>query len=545
MKLWIKIKKILGLGADVELKHRILHLAATGMICSGLSGIILIGQKLPIVYKIALPNMIFLCALTLLLDLRYKKYEQALMVFFINEFTIVLADYLALGGITGAAPVLLILCHIFNYNILDRKHYTKYFIISNIIVFLAIVYNFINPEISATLPLDLAVRSVPFISVNLMASVCMLLFKKQEHEQKEKISAINKSQQQLIKAIEKDFFLVKYNERFKINYKSDSIKTILNMLPKEEQEAILYELPARNKENHSFEKRIFINQQQVYLRINQHKNYNTLDGEFYQIIVQDITHQKAHEKQLTTALNKELELNKSKSEFISMVSHQFRTPLTTIHSANQIIEQYISVLKESEQGPILEKKFGQIYESIESITGMMERLLDYGKMEADELYPFFKPTSLVELIEKQIERYQALNPDREFQIKIKGEARPVKVDPYFIEHILMNLISNAIKYSEAKIELSLSFLDQEFLIKVKDHGMGIAQEEINKLFEPFYRSKQSENIKGTGIGLSFVKKFVELHQGTIEVQSTLNQGASFIIYIPYESQYIDASIEKE
>ncbi|PWJ43025.1 sensor histidine kinase [Sediminitomix flava] len=245
---------------------------------------------------------------------------------------------------------------------------------------------------------------------------------------------------------------------------------------------------------------------------------------------------KEKDEKLAKALAKEKELNTLKSQFISMVSHQFRTPLTAITSSTELIELYTAnKLAEREKGKV-DKQFNRIHESIKNVTTMMERVLAFGQVESDGVQ--FKPveTDLVKLLEGLIEKYPLEYQSEIKKLKVVGEPKQLLLDKNLIDHSISNLISNAIKYDPQKRfpEIILDFKKEHVLISVTDEGLGIPKEAQEKLFLPFYRAQNVANIKGTGIGLSVVKQFIEMHGGRIFVESEEYKGCRFNIFLPYQ-----------
>ncbi|PWJ43026.1 sensor histidine kinase [Sediminitomix flava] len=240
------------------------------------------------------------------------------------------------------------------------------------------------------------------------------------------------------------------------------------------------------------------------------------------------------EKKLALALEKEKELNAIKNQFISIVSHQFRTPMTIIQSSAQLIAlQTAKKLKEEDKNR-LDKQFNQIYDAIDLVTSMMERILDQGKIESGQVQ--FKPSSqdLVQTLNKIIGKYQSKGKYQDLKLKVLGTSQNILFDQNLMEHSIDNLISNAIKYDpqHRTPDVSIDFQEEQVIIAIKDRGIGIPKEEQEKLFSPFFRANNVSNIKGTGVGLSVVKRFVELHQGTISVESEENEGSCFYINLP-------------
>lgn len=246
----------------------------------------------------------------------------------------------------------------------------------------------------------------------------------------------------------------------------------------------------------------------------------------------DITMMKQVEIELKKAFEKEKELNELKTQFVSMASHQFRTPLTVIRSNMELFD----LLSEGVNGRIsskLGKISTRIQTEVEKLTEMMDDLLILGKVDAGKTPCHPKIMDLVE-VAKSVVLEDFVAEKRTASLIIKGTPFNFYLDDNLMRHIISNLLSNAYKYSKEQQspELTLFFEADMVKIWVKDFGIGIAKEEIPNLFQPFYRAKNAMQIAGTGLGLVVVKEFVQLHQGTIWVESEKGKGAIFKIEIP-------------
>ncbi|KYG72260.1 hypothetical protein MB14_09475 [Roseivirga ehrenbergii] len=251
--------------------------------------------------------------------------------------------------------------------------------------------------------------------------------------------------------------------------------------------------------------------------------------------VRDITIQKEVQNEMEKALNKERELNELKSRFVSMTSHEFRTPLTTIKQNTDLI-----AFKLENQFPEHFEGYNKYLDRIESeigrVTFLMNDILMLGKIEAGRVELNKKPTDLHELVKKAITELTENRKDgRSIDFSVIGVVQPVNIDVNLFDHIVANLISNAFKYSEGKEDpkVTLSYeKTHEVKITFKDYGIGIPKKDQKGLFASFYRATNVKNIQGTGLGLSIVKEFVEMHGGTISVNSEQDMGSEFVVIIP-------------
>lgn len=236
-------------------------------------------------------------------------------------------------------------------------------------------------------------------------------------------------------------------------------------------------------------------------------------------------------EQLNIVLAKEKELSELKTRFVSMVSHEFRTPLTSILSSVEILERYWKRLDE-----VRIKRFHyMIKESVAHMSSLLDDVILLGQAEAGRLW--FRPVLLDPAVfcQELIEEMQS-GPciNRTIFFSSEGASQAVLLDPTLVRYILSNLLINAVKYSDPQkpVSLSLAVGDEELVLKVTDQGIGISPEDIAHIYEPFYRSKQVETIPGTGLGLSIVKQSVERHGGVINIQSKVHKGTMFTIRLP-------------
>ncbi|PWJ43027.1 sensor histidine kinase [Sediminitomix flava] len=250
-------------------------------------------------------------------------------------------------------------------------------------------------------------------------------------------------------------------------------------------------------------------------------------------------------EELKEAYLKEKELNGLKNQFISMVSHQFRTPMTVIHSSTELIELHTAQKLSINDKEKVNKQFHRIYDSIDGITTMMERVLAFGEVESNKIN--FRPTKedLVGLLEQLILRYPLSSDIHKQALIVKGDPIQVNIDKNLIEHSVSNLISNAIKYdTQSRFpQIIINFQDEHLELSVIDKGIGIPEDDQEKLFTPFHRAKNVGTYKGTGIGLAVVKHFIELHGGKILIRSKVNEGSEFTIKLPYRSSIESKKVE--
>ena len=244
------------------------------------------------------------------------------------------------------------------------------------------------------------------------------------------------------------------------------------------------------------------------------------------------------EVELRASLDKEKELNELKSRFVSMASHEFRTPLSTINSSAALIGRYT----EQEQQDKREKHVNRIKSAVKNLTGILNDFLSLSKLEEGKVN--YQPEQLVwkdfyEEVKEELELLLKKNQELIFTSQI--QQHEVFLDSRLMKNILFNLISNAIKYSsEGKRVFCSSIQEGPLLtITVKDEGMGIPEEDQQYLFTRFFRATNVSNIKGTGLGLTIVKRYLNLMDGEISFSSIPNEGTTFTIKLPIESKEPD------
>lgn len=249
----------------------------------------------------------------------------------------------------------------------------------------------------------------------------------------------------------------------------------------------------------------------------------------YVLIASDITEQKNAELQLKDTLNREIELGKFKSSFVTTASHQFRTPLTSIQSSVELIDFYLSKI-EFDKKDKTKHHINLISTEIQKFSDLMKDILTIGKIEEGKI-PFYpEKTDLKKLINEVIETYFSVRADgRKINFECDNKEFNLFVDSRLITHSILNLLSNAFKYSAGNPTIKLYKIEDFVYIEIVDDGIGIPENEINNLFQSFYRASNSSSVEGTGLGLAIVKEFITIHNGEIIVRSALNKGSTFTI----------------
>ncbi len=231
--------------------------------------------------------------------------------------------------------------------------------------------------------------------------------------------------------------------------------------------------------------------------------------------------------ELAKALNKEKELSDLKSRFVSMASHEFRTPLSTILSSASLVAKYT----DSDQQDKRDKHIHRIKSSVNNLTDILNEFLSIGKIEDGKIMTNIIPFNIRELITSVCTEMQAIaRAGQKIYYEHTGN-EIISLDPSLLRNIIINLLSNAIKFSrENGVIIVQSVADKGAIrLSIRDNGMGIPEKDQEHLFERFFRGANATNIQGTGLGLHIVSKYIELMNGQIEYTSELEKGTEFII----------------
>jgi len=238
-----------------------------------------------------------------------------------------------------------------------------------------------------------------------------------------------------------------------------------------------------------------------------------------------------NQRELQKAFEAEKELSQLKSRFVSMASHEFRTPLSTILSSADLIEAY----RQEEQQPKRERHTKRIKSAVSNLTGILNDFLSLSRLEEGAINPNPVDCDLNRLSQEVMDDVQGiLKSDQHIVFTYEGPKESVFLDAKMVKNILINLLSNAIKYSEAgkTIDLKIEMGDEVIRLEVTDQGIGIPEEEQQHLFTRFFRAHNVENIQGTGLGLNIVKRYVDLLGGQITFESRLGEGTTFAVRLP-------------
>jgi len=276
-------------------------------------------------------------------------------------------------------------------------------------------------------------------------------------------------------------------------------------------------------------------QQKNIIRINQelkvlNENLENKVSERTLVLKEALSELETSRDELEQALEKEKELNEMKSRFITMASHEFRTPLSTILSSASLIAKYM----ETHQQDHREKHVGRIKSAVNGLTEILNDFLSIGKLEEGKVQVNWTSVDVTQLITEVIDELQVLCKDGQ-KITFVHEPDSMWIsDRALLKNMMVNLISNAIKFSneDSVVKVNTSIVDRTLRIVIEDQGIGISEDDKKHMFERFFRGQNAQNIQGTGLGLNIITKYLELLQGDIDLQSELNVGTTFTITLP-------------
>lgn len=262
----------------------------------------------------------------------------------------------------------------------------------------------------------------------------------------------------------------------------------------------------------------------------------------------DITERKKADIDIRDALIRERKINELKSNFVSMTTHEFRTPLTSIVMSCEILDKYSYKLSDNKK----KEHLSRIQRSTERMKLLIDDVLTLSQADSEKLQLNLSEVNLEKFCSELIEEFQLHIDDKKshsieltshnhsiFDIK---KSQTINLDEKLLRHILSNLITNAIKYSpgEDSVELLMDYYIDYVTIRVRDHGIGIPFKDQSQLFEAFHRATNARKMPGTGLGLSIVKRYVELHSGEITFSSEVDLGSTFTVKLPRNLNQVES-----
>lgn len=248
---------------------------------------------------------------------------------------------------------------------------------------------------------------------------------------------------------------------------------------------------------------------------------------------EEVTERKKAEEEARKALGKERELNELKSKFVSIASHEFRTPLSTVLSSASLINQY----NDHGDHDKVDKHVKRIKNSVNHLTSILNDFLSLGKLEEGRIdlhRDYFSPREFLDEVKEELGL--TLQSGQHLHIECEAKSIMIYSDVRILRNIFFNLVSNASKYSGAgkNIYLSCSHDDSNIMFKIRDEGIGIPSPDQKHMFERFFRASNAGQVQGTGLGLNIVKRYTELLGGTITFISESGKGTIFTLSIPVE-----------
>ena len=244
--------------------------------------------------------------------------------------------------------------------------------------------------------------------------------------------------------------------------------------------------------------------------------------------LEDIVEERTRE--LTIALENEQAANELQRKFISMVSHEFRTPLAIIDGGSQRILRRIDRIEKDE----IQTRVGEFREEVKRMANLIDGTLTSDRLDAGKLELDTQLVDLAALIREVCRRQQKISAAHDISVDLEQLPDTVPGDPKALTQVFTNLLSNAVKYAPVQPEISVTgWRNGDFAyVAVKDRGVGIPADELPNMFTRYFRASTASGIGGTGIGLTVVKQFIEMHHGKIDLDSTLNEGSTFTVGLP-------------
>ncbi|MBD2692473.1 sensor histidine kinase [Anabaena catenula] len=256
-----------------------------------------------------------------------------------------------------------------------------------------------------------------------------------------------------------------------------------------------------------------------------------VDGKQFEVIIGiEITDYKNVESELNEALEQAKQLSEFRAHFVSIICHQFRTPLNVVYFSNSLLQRHIHQWTGDKIRPFLE----HIQIAVEQINQILDDILSLAKTESAKINVDQKPIDLLHFCNDLLAKRLLKNSHNLINFHSRGNCSTAWIDKNFLDMILTNLLDNAIKYSpiDSTVDLILDCEEGKVVFQIQDQGIGIPEEDQKRLFEPFYRGSNINNIPGTGLGLSIVKTLVDLHHGKVTWVTKIGVGTTFTVMLP-------------
>ena len=235
-------------------------------------------------------------------------------------------------------------------------------------------------------------------------------------------------------------------------------------------------------------------------------------------------------EELRRLLDQERHINELQRQFVTMTSHEFRTPLAIIDGAAQRLQRR----RHGVTSEFVEEKAVLIRGAVSRMVDLMESFLSAGRIEHGNMTYEFRPCSLREIVERCVARQQSISATHRFHLELNNLPPVVVADTVAMEQVFTNLFSNAVKYAPASPDIYIAGYSEAggAFVTVTDTGVGIDADDLPRMFQRYFRARSSTGIVGTGIGLNLVKQIIEAHEGTISLESRKGQGSTFTVSLP-------------
>lgn len=247
----------------------------------------------------------------------------------------------------------------------------------------------------------------------------------------------------------------------------------------------------------------------------------------------DVTESVLLMEDLINAWSKEKEINELRASLFSIASHEFKTPLAVVQSQLDIMNAWC---EQDQLDPKFSKLATKLQAQVDRLNHMITDVLQFRKMSTGR-EPFNPvPLQIRNLVDSEIEKILEKFPKAKIQVVEKGEEKSLQGDMRMLRYTISNLLNNALKYSpqQQRVTVTIKYKLKKVELYIKDKGVGIPLDDVHRIFKPFYRAANAVGIEGTGVALSIIKEFIAFHQGSIEVDSELQKGSTFIVSLPYE-----------
>ncbi len=269
------------------------------------------------------------------------------------------------------------------------------------------------------------------------------------------------------------------------------------------------------------------------------------------LFISDMTAQRNSEEKMRQALAQEKELGDLKTRFVSMASHEFRTPLATIQTSSELLDHYHERLSPEQRREAVH----DIQQSVQRIRAMIDNFMSFGRMAAGTMHARLEAVPVQEVLHMAVAHSATADGHQHLVVVEYHASVPawlhLMLDETLFQQIIGNLVGNACKYSDAgtSVQVWLERVERDFapwlLLRVRDQGIGIPADDLPRLFDSFVRASNAGTVKGTGLGLAIVKRAIDAHGGRISVQSKIGQGSVFEVLLPWQASASHGALDAD